>query len=149
MRKWIYTQMLYVEHGERPIDGDDAVFAPSLGFSLLLGQGTTSKFLYSVFTELKAVCEDMYISRSDMHNTSALLPQMTKQEQNALETAFQNTLNAWYNATHEWVTRCRGARTAGGEPQALTFQQANEKHYFNWNGFKYAEPPPKAPKTAR
>ena len=105
-----------------------------------MGRGTQPKFLYSVLCELKVVSMDMYMSRSDVNAPVALVPQLAAQEVDSLETAFQNTLNTWYTATRGWMKSCKATRGAGGEPEAITQTQANERLYFHWKTFTYAKP---------
>ena len=139
---WILHEMARIDNGERPIcgEGDNAFYAPPHGLSLMMGRGTQPKFLYSVLCELKVVSMDMYMSRSDVNAPVALVPQLAAQEVDSLETAFQNTLNTWYTATRGWMKSCKATRGAGGEPSAITYQQANKENYFCWVGFKYAKP---------
>lgn len=139
---WILHEMARIDTGERPIcgEGENAFYAPPHGLSLMSGRGTQPKFLYSVLGELKVVSVDMYMSRSDSNAPVALVPQLAAQEVEALETAFQNTLNKWYTATRGWMKSCKATRGAGGEPEAITLTQANERFYFHWKTFTYAKP---------
>jgi hypothetical protein len=139
---WILLEMARIDNGVRPIcgEGETAIFADQLNLSLSGGRGTQAKFLYSVLDELKGVNVDMYTSRSDFRNPGALAPQLAAQEVEALETAFQHTLEKWSTATREWLKSCKAARNAGGKPPAVTLKQSNERLYFHWKNIAWHGP---------
>ena len=139
IRLWILRETARVESGERPVrgTGDNAVKAPDRGYHLMTGRGTQQKWFFSVIDALKKDAMEMYTSRSDFRNTASLAP-LTKDEEAALEAAFQLTLDKWFEATEGWANRWRAAQDAGGVPVPITKVRANENSYFHWDSYPYA-----------
>jgi hypothetical protein len=145
--KWILNEMNRVDKGDRPLrqeaGGDHPVFAPVLKLHLMKGHGTEPKFMYAVLEEMKGVDADAYTRRGDPNNAEAL-NELSTQEKQALERAFQTTLSKWYAATVNWMDGCQARRAQGSPPAPLTKSAANKLCYLHWDGFPYAKEPRKA-----
>ena len=141
--KWILHQMNRVEDGFRPLKeeaGCAPVYAHTRKLHLMaMGRGTESKFLFSVLQLLKADAADVYARRGDPKNADALT-ELSPTELQALERAFQNTLDTWYTSTEQWMARCNAQQSVGGSPEPLTKSEANARCLLHWEGFTYARP---------